>query len=238
MRRTLFLLTVVALGFFSISFAGCAAVADLRNTNLRLKEANGRLVSDNHRLKQELALSERELAAKNREFAALKESLDKSLRSAKSTERKQEPTAGDDDFKRLGLATGKSSQGTWVRLDSAVFFPPGKTALTSKGLGTLDRVAQILNSKHRTNTIRVEGHTDDLPIKKVKRRYPSNWELSAARACSVVRYLVKRGVDPHRIYAAGFSKYKPLATGTSSGSRSKNRRVEILIVDDHTLVAR
>jgi len=70
-------------------------------------------------------------------------------------------------------------------------------------------------------------------VRKVKNQYPSNWELSTARACSVVRYLTDNGsVSPRRVYPAGFANYKPVAGARSPVAREKNRRVEILILHE------
>jgi len=82
------------------------------------------------------------------------------------------------------------------------------------------------------NDIRVEGHTDDLPIST--KRFPSNWELSTARATSVVRYYLENyDVDPRQFSAAGYSEYKPLYDNDSPENRAKNRRVEIVVLNTY-----
>jgi chemotaxis protein MotB len=97
----------------------------------------------------------------------------------------------------------------------------------------LKNVAHRLNSSYRANLIRVEGHTDDVPVNKVRDKYPSNWELSTARACAVVRYLVDQAsLSPRRIYPAGFSSYKPIVAAKTTSARRTNRRVEILILNE------
>jgi chemotaxis protein MotB len=79
--------------------------------------------------------------------------------------------------------------------------------------------------------VRVDGHTDDTPIRKVRHLYPTNWELSSARACTVVRYLVDRGqVSARRIYPAGFSYYRPVS---SARAKEQNRRVEITVLHEN-----
>ena len=127
----------------------------------------------------------------------------------------------------------RTAEGIKLTIPQQVFFASGKTVLTSTGKGVLRNIGQLLNNNdYSGNTVRVEGHTDDEPVKKVRDRYPSNWELSTARACTVVRYLVgSAGVAKSRIYPAGFADTRPLANGKSIDSRQKNRRVEITILN-------
>ena len=209
--------------------SGCT-LTKLKDENKRLTEANGKLRDKYGRLEKDYADIEGELAEKNREVAGLKDRLGAGERSRFGSGNGSQSSA--DDFRRLGLESETTAQGTVIRLDQAVFFSLGKASLSSKGKRILSQISGILNSRYDSNTIRVEGHTDDTPVRKVKHLYPTNWELSTARACSVVRYLVQKGgVSPYRVYPAGFSFYKPRARGTTSKSRSKNRRVEILILN-------
>ena len=100
-----------------------------------------------------------------------------------------------------------------------------------RGQKILDKVAHVMNRDFPNNMVRVDGHTDDTPIRKVRNLSTTNWELSSARACTVVRYLVDRGhVSAKRIFPAGFSYYRPVATGRS---KSQNRRVEITVLAEN-----
>ena len=221
----------LAIGVFTLVSSGCN-LAELRDSNRRLKEANERLIVQKNQLEQELALHQQSTGSKDAEIARLRSQLDSVLRTPVATTPERIPAPAPDEFRDLGLESGQTAQGTWVRLDSAVFFALGKASLSGQGKSQLNRLVGILESRYGANRIRVEGHTDDIPVKKVKHVYPTNWELSSARACSVVRYLVDKGGSPHRIYPAGFSKYRPRLQGTSSSARKKNRRVEILILND------
>lgn len=222
-RSRLVLSSLISTAVFLV---GCTTT-DLQRTNQRLTEANNRLVSENNRLEQELARAERDLSVRTRELAGLEDHVDQ-------IGRKSDTPAGG--FEQLGLESESTLEGTVVRLDAAVFFPLGKAALSSEGRKILARVARLLQGEYGNRVIRVEGHTDDLPVRKVRHLYPSNWELSTARACSVVRHLVQSGsINPHRIYAAGYSHYRPRVDGSSASARRKNRRVEILILDDNHL---
>ena len=77
--------------------------------------------------------------------------------------------------------------------------------------------------------LRVDGHTDSRPINTAQ--YPSNWELSSARAQSVVRFLIEQGIPPNRLAAAGFSQYQPIEQGTSEDAMRKNRRIELKLTE-------
>lgn len=111
------------------------------------------------------------------------------------------------------------------RIDSALLFASGQAELANPGLDVLDRLLPTLaGSEHR---ILVEGHTDDQPIHT--ERFPSNWELSASRASSVVRYLAFKGIAPTRLQATGFAETRPLADNDSEAARARNRRVELVL---------
>ena len=81
------------------------------------------------------------------------------------------------------------------------------------------------------NSIRIEGHTDNIPINTDK--YPSNWELSSARALSVLKYFIGNGISPEKISATGYGEYRPLVPNNTVENRAKNRRVEIFINYDN-----
>jgi len=108
-----------------------------------------------------------------------------------------------------------------------VLFPLGSAELTPTALPIIQRVGQIL--LQTSNYIRVEGHTDDLPINNA--RYPSNWELSSARATRVVQELIREmGFPPRRLSATGYGEYRPRAPNDSEANRQLNRRVDIVVL--------
>jgi len=207
--------------------SGCA-MKQLQETNRRLKESNDRLVTRYNKLEQDLAAMESELADKNRDAATLRDKLDGKETPAPVSE------SPVDEIEVLGLESETTAWGTVVRLDHSVFFPLGKATLSTQGKRILARLSRIINSRYASKLIRVEGHTDDAPVRKMRHLYPTNWELSTARACSVVRYLVQStGVSPHRIYPAGFSYYRPRGGEAGRRSKGRNRRVEILILNEN-----
>ncbi len=116
-------------------------------------------------------------------------------------------------------------KGLLIRIDSPVLFDLGEATIKPEAYPILDKVVEM--TKMWPNKIRIEGHTDDLPIHT--RKFPSNWELSTARALSVLRYFLGKGVEPRRLAAVGYGEYHPLVPNTSAENRAKNRRVEIYI---------
>ena len=111
------------------------------------------------------------------------------------------------------------------RISSEILFSSGQADLSLAGLGVLQQLVPVLNSTpHR---IAVEGHTDAVPVRNG--RYPSNWELSGARAGSVVRYLESNGVASNRLRAVGYADTRPLADNGTAEGRARNRRVELIM---------
>ena len=111
-----------------------------------------------------------------------------------------------------------------------ILFPEGGWELNQKGRETLDKILPVL--KNLTNQrIEVNGYTDNVPIgPELKSRFPSNWELSTARATDVVRYLQKEGVNPELLSATGYGQEDPVASNDTPEGRAKNRRIEIVLV--------
>ena len=111
-----------------------------------------------------------------------------------------------------------------------VLFESGSAKIKPDGIEVLNRVGKILK-KVNDKTIVVEGHTDNVPISpSLKKKYPTNWELSTARATTVVRYLQEEvGIDPSMLKAVGLSEYKPVADNSTDEGRSRNRRIEIIL---------
>ncbi len=116
----------------------------------------------------------------------------------------------------------------WVAVDIStdILFPSGIARLSRPAVQALQRLAGVLAPW--PNAIRVEGHTDDRPIDT--REFPSNWELSAARAASVVHLFMDRGIAPARLAVLGFGQYRPVASNRTARGRNANRRVSVVIL--------
>ena len=126
------------------------------------------------------------------------------------------------------VQTTISRRGLVVRvLTDKVLFDSGQATLKPEGLPLLGEVANLLNVA-TNHQIAVEGHTDSVPISSAQ--YPSNWELSTARATTVVRYFISRSVDASRLTASGYADLHPLASNATDRGRQLNRRVEIVLL--------
>ncbi len=112
-----------------------------------------------------------------------------------------------------------------IELKDSILFGSASADPSPRAQAIFDEIAQIL--KDYPNPVQVEGHTDNLPIRSA--RYPSNWELSTARASAIVKWLAERGVDPVRLSAVGFGEFQPLADNGTPEGRAQNRRVTLMI---------
>ncbi len=118
---------------------------------------------------------------------------------------------------------------------SSVLFDAGKADSSDAGKKSLDRLADAVLDLEREIPpdipwiLRIDGHTDAQPI--IGGPFKSNWELSAARAISVVQYLVSKGVDPHYLAAAGFGEFQPLDAGKTEDAYARNRRIELKLTE-------
>ena len=148
------------------------------------------------------------LAAKSKEYEELAQSL------------KKEIASGEIELSEL---RGKMT----VKLRDRILFASGSAAINSEGRKVLDAVAGAFKGVAGKNVI-VAGFTDDVRVGK-KLPFKDNWDLSTARAVSVVRYLQGREVDPRMLGAAGFSEYRPRVPNDSAENRSQNRRIEIAL---------
>lgn len=120
----------------------------------------------------------------------------------------------------------QQAQGITVEINASVLFAPGEARLADESSQALKAVAQVLKDDH--HAVQVEGHTDDTPINTIA--FPSNWELSAVRASSVVRLFVQSGVQEQRLSAVGYGATRPVGDNSVSEGRLRNRRVQIMIL--------
>lgn len=121
-----------------------------------------------------------------------------------------------------------------INLPQDILFPSGSSTLETAGQGTLREVARVL-AEIEDRRFQVEGHTDTQSIST--REFPSNWELSAARALSVVKLLVREGVPPEAVSGAGYGEFQPVATNQTAEGRRLNRRIEIVMLPNLDVIA-
>ncbi|RKQ30538.1 flagellar motor protein MotS [Oceanobacillus halophilus] len=126
------------------------------------------------------------------------------------------------------ITANRSEEGVVLVLQESILFETGEAYILESAESFLDKIGVFLEDV--PNNVRVEGHTDSRPIKSY--RYPSNWELSGARASSVIRYLVNQfQIDDSRFISVGYGETKPVAPNDSEGNWRENRRVEIVILE-------
>lgn len=113
-----------------------------------------------------------------------------------------------------------------LSLPDAVLFDSGKTEVKPEGAKTLTQIAEVLGAMTDRSFL-VAGHTDDVPIKTP--RFPSNWDLSASRAVEVVNHLIKQGMKPQALAAAGYGEFDPVAPNDTPEHKAQNRRIEIVL---------
>jgi chemotaxis protein MotB len=124
------------------------------------------------------------------------------------------------------LEIGADDRGLVLSLPERATFPVASADVTPDAQTVIDRVATTLEPLDVT--VRIEGHTDDTPIRTV--RYASNWELSTARASAVVARFIEQRIDPRRLSAAGYSEFHPRAANDTAEGRASNRRVDVIVI--------
>lgn len=213
----------------------CANRADsLEKELFETKKRVGELETKNSELLKDMESSKSDLQKKLAELIKEKDQIEKAkaeeVSKIKSTydelmnDMKKEVEQGSIQITQL---KDKLS----VNLVDKILFNSGEAEVNEQGKKVLKKVAEILK-KVKDKQIRIEGHTDNVPIGgALKERFPSNWELSVARATNVTRYLQEvGGLDPKALFAAGFGEHRPIADNATPEGRSKNRRIEIVLV--------
>lgn len=186
---------------------------DLRQAQEALDRDVRKLRKAEAELSQTLAEREAALAARNQEVDRLRGTYEGLV-----ADLEEEVAAGQIEIEQL-------RDGLRVNMTQDVLFSSGSWTLNAKGRNVLGRVAS--NLKGLPHRVRVQGHTDNVPIRSD--RFPSNWELAAARASEVVKLLAKGGVDPSRLSAVSYGEYMPRASNDTPEGRAKNRRIEIAL---------
>jgi chemotaxis protein MotB len=170
--------------------------------------------------------------ARIKELSSQLEDMER-LKAKETEELKQALTQLESKLKseiaQKQVSVGMEDRGLVITFVDEVLFDSGKAVVKSSAYDVLGRVADILKSKVADKNIGVEGHTDNQPIKYSG--WKSNWELSTARATSVLHYLVDNcGISPERLQATGYGEYRPVASNLTVDGRQKNRRVEIIVL--------
>lgn len=125
-----------------------------------------------------------------------------------------------------GVSVRGEMRGVVVTFSDAALFPSGSAEIKRDATGMLNNLAVTLNAV--PGRITIEGHTDNVPLSPGV-RYASNWELSTARAASVLHFFISEGLDPNRFSIAGYAEHRPVANNETEEGRARNRRVELVI---------
>jgi chemotaxis protein MotB len=187
---------------------------DLTKANNDLRLRNADLEAQNTKLKQDVADLKKKEAEVQAESSTYKDLM---------KEMKSEIAKGQITISELkGTLT--------VDVANQILFASGEADVKKDGLAILKRVVDILATV-KDKAIRIEGHTDNQKIfGQLAKKYPTNWELSAARAINVTKYLISQGIQPEILSAVAYGEFKPLADNTTPEGRQKNRRIAIILL--------
>lgn len=191
------------------------AITDLRQKVSEKEQRIKELEAEISRLSQE---KQRALEEKEKAIAELKGTYNKLVNELQ------------EEIKKGEIEVTQLRDKLTLSMVEKILFDSGSAEIKKEGKKVLDRVVEILkNVKDRQ--INIEGHTDNVPISpRLAQKFPTNWELSTARATNVVRYLQEKGIDPALLSATGYGEYRPVASNDTEEGRAKNRRIEIVLV--------
>ena len=192
------------------------AKSDTLSKNITdLRQRIAELESENRKLRDDVAILQKVKEEKVKEVSGTYEQLLSNM--------KNEIAQGQVTISEL---RGKLT----VNMEAAILFDSGKADVKQDGLVILNKMVDTLKGV-TDKAIRIEGHTDNVQITGgLVRTFPTNWELSAARAINVARYLQQQGIAPLNLSAAAFAEYKPVADNSTKEGKAKNRRIEITLV--------
>lgn len=215
-------------------------IASLQKEKSGLEDQKTGLEKDNADLKQQISSQEQRIAMLEQQKASAEQQVgslmqEKATLVAASQQQQQQyetlVKGLSNEVEKGQLQVKQYKNMLAVDLAEQIFFDSGRAALKPGGKVVLKKVGEALKD-YEDKVIWVVGHTDNVPVaKSLKATFPSNWELSVARATNVVRYLQEVGVSPDRMVASGRSEYDPVASNDTPEGRQKNRRIEIMLID-------
>jgi chemotaxis protein MotB len=197
---------------------------ELENSRLEMEKARASIEAMTH---QSTGLKEEVEKAKQR-IQELEKANEQATKMQKSMEDEMR-TALESKEVTISQLQGRLT----VNILDRILFDSGEAVIKPEGEAVLTKIAEVL-AQFPNRPIQVVGHTDNVPIRmSAHARYPSNWELSAARATAAVRFLgEKTGVSPQRLAAVGYGEFHPVADNATMEGRSKNRRIELIILPE------
>ena len=232
MTRTRLTTLTIVLVTAAMSAVGCGQqeIKQLQGQVVKLENENRILQSQKADAQQQLAAAQTrnteltgQFDSKDLEIESMKAGRDKAVSDleALKKERAAEPASS-------GWKAG--TIGTEISIGSDVLFSSGRATLTSAGKRALSSIVSNIMTDHPGKYIRVYGHTDSDPIRKTKKLWADNLDLSSNRAMAVARYMISRGIKGSLIESIGMGSTRPIAGNKSAADKKKNRRVEIMII--------
>ena len=208
-------------------------IATLKQHNSALQQQREAAEKDNSTLKQQVSSLQQQTAGAQQQVSSLEQ--EKAALVAAGQEQQQQYDALvkglSSEVEKGQLQVKQYKNMLSVELAEQIFFDSGRATLKPVGKGVLKKVGEALKTLDN-KIIRVVGHTDNVPVaKSLQAAFPSNWELSVARATTVVRFLQDAGVPPANMVASGRAEYDPVAPNDTPEGRQKNRRIEIMLID-------
>ncbi|MDP3260618.1 MAG: OmpA family protein [Thermodesulfovibrionales bacterium] len=199
--------------------------AKLSEKEQKIKELENELKSKNVQITE----LKNEISGLSKERSLAIEEKDKAVAELKKTYTNLVDEL-KDEIKKGEIAVTQLRDKLSLSMVDKILFDSGSADVKKDGKKVLDRVAEILR-KVTDKQIRIEGHTDNVKIgPRIAKKFPTNWELSNARATNVLRYLQEKGVDPKLLSPAGYAEYKPIESNDTEEGKSKNRRIEIVLI--------
>ncbi len=224
LSRFLFVACLIAVGVAAYLYWGYGE--ELRLSNQEMEAKYQEVTLENTRLKENVTYLTSQL---DEEVAKLSKEKEEGIAKARATQAEMVKSLEKEvelgQIKITQLADRLS-----LNIVDKILFPSGEDEITEEGKRVLKRVGDVL-FQVKDKTFRIEGHTDNVPPgKSLRNKFPSNWELSTARATNVVRFLQESaGIDPATLEAVGMGEYHPIASNKTPQGRGQNRRIEIIL---------
>lgn len=201
-RHHVLLVGILALG--ALGLGGCSKNRELEYKNIQIKELERR----NAELEAQLAAAQAGQPAPAADVPVAAPVM-----------------AGGDDFE----VTGRDRD-VVVSISNEILFKPGSAVLSDRAKKVLDEVIGKIKASYPSAEVRVEGHTDNQPIRRSKDEHKDNWDLSGNRAQAVLQYLLQNGIAASQLGFAGYGMERPIASNSAESGKAKNRRVEIVVI--------
>jgi chemotaxis protein MotB len=226
MTRETWLVAIILTSVLALTVAIYVAY----NRGIQLDKLQSELITErarNEQLQEKLANANQTIEDSKLKIEELTRKTDQTLESQQKLEAEMRAALESKDV-TISRLKGRLN----IEILDRVMFNSGEAVLKPEGIQVLEKIAKVL-SENPQRQVLVIGHTDNVPIKPSARdKFPSNWELSTARATAAVRFLCENGkIDPRRIGVVGYGEYRPIADNSTEEGRAKNRRIAIVILD-------